>query len=197
MNKHRATLYRIARPILTLYMKVKYKPIVYGIENIPKSGAVIICGNHTNNLDCLLLSSCTKRTIYYLAKAELHKGFKKHFFRSVGTIPVDRSAKENNEAKNEAIDVLKLDKIIGIFPEGTINRTNDVIMPFKYGAVSMAMKTGATILPFAIVNKYIAYKKSVIVEFGKPYKVSSDNLELENNILMKKVVKLIKKNRKR
>ena len=146
-------------------------------------------------MDCLLLGSCTKRTIYYMAKKELHIGLKKHFFRAVGTIPIDRKASSNPDARNAALDVLSDGKVIGIFPEGTINRTDDIIMPFKFGAVSLAQKSGATVVPFAIVGSY--NDKNLIIEFSKPYQIKSKNLEKENNILMKKVTKLIVKNRKR
>lgn len=55
----------------------------------------------------------------------------------MGCIPVDRKIHDEN-AKSEAIEVLKNNEVIGIFPEGTVNRTNDIILPFKYGAVSFA-----------------------------------------------------------
>lgn len=195
MKTSKAVLYGLLRPMLTVFIKHKYKATVIGKENIPKKGPVILCGNHTNNMDCLLLGSCTKRTIYYMAKKELHIGLKKHFFRAVGTIPIDRKASSNPDARNAALDVLSDGKVIGIFPEGTINRTDDIIMPFKFGAVSLAQKSGATVVPFAIVGSY--NDKNLIIEFSKPYQIKSKNLEKENNILMRKVTKLIVKNRKR
>ena len=83
-------------------------------------------------------------------------------------------------------------EVLGIFPEGTINRTDKKLMPFKYGAVSFAKKTGAYIVPFAIVGSYNVFKRSIKQIYGKPYKVVGD-LEAENKKLMKKVENLIKK----
>ena len=114
---------------------------------------------------------------------------------AAGCIPVDRSKKDNN-AKILAIDVLKNNGAIGIFPEGTINRTNDIIMPFKYGAIKMAKETNSYIVPFAITNKYKFFKKFVIISFGKPYKVTGD-IKKENIILEEKVMKLIRRNYER
>lgn len=187
-------LYRIVRPLLKIYLAIFYKPTIEGKENIPTTGPVVLCGNHTNYLDPLLLGSATKRTIRFLAKNELHKGFKKIFFESVGTIPVDRKNKDTFALKC-AVEALNNNELIGIFPEGTINRTNDIIMPFKYGAVSMASKSNATIVPFAITGKYKKFKKNVKLTIGKPYKIEDiNNLEKENKRLMKKVTDLIKKN---
>ena len=112
----------------------------------------------------------------------------KCFFKGMGIIPVDRK-KKNGKALDSAINCLNENKVIGIFPEGTINKTSDVIMPFKFGAVKMASSADAYIVPFSITGKYRMFG-GLTITFGKPYKVS-DDLEKENNILMEKVKMLI------
>ena len=107
-------------------------------------------------------------------------------------IPVDRTIHDEN-AKVEAIDILKNDHVIGIFPEGTTN-PNDELLPFKFGAVSFAKKTNCYLVPFAIVGKYKLFRKSIKIVYGKPYKIKSDNLEKENDILRNKVIELKGKN---
>lgn len=92
-----------------------------------------------------------------------------------------RQQKDPN-ALNTAIETLKDNKVIGIFPEGTINRTEDVTMPFKYGAVKMCMETKSTMVPFVITGKYCPFRRSVRIEFFKPYKLKND-IEKENNKL--------------
>ena len=84
---------------------------------------------------------------------------------------------------------------MGIFPEGTVNKTKDIILPFKYGAVKMARDSGALILPFSITGKYTFLKKGVRITFGKPYKVVED-LEVENKKLENNVIELIKEGNK-
>ena len=191
-----AILYRMLRPIIKVLFIFLYRPNIIGKENIPKKGAVVVCGNHTNNWDSALLICSTKRTIHFLAKDELFKGVGKYFFSGMACIPVNRRQKDHNALKS-AIKVLEEDRLIGIFPEGTFNRTDDIIMPFKYGAVSMACKTNSTIVPFSITGKYKLFKRnSVTICFGKPYKVKTDDLTIANEELMEKVKKLIIKNRK-
>ncbi len=70
--------YKMVRPIVTFLFKFLYRPQIIGKEYIPKEGRIIIAGNHTNNLDCILLISSTKRCIHFLAKDELYKGVKKY-----------------------------------------------------------------------------------------------------------------------
>lgn len=178
-------LYRIVRPIIKILFNFIFKPTYIGLENIPKEGKCILVGNHTSNLDCLLLISSTKRTIHFLAKDSLIKGFKKIIFQNMGIIPVNRKIHDKN-ALNSAIDILNENKVIGIFPEGTINKTDDIIMPFKIGAVKMASTTNSTLVPFTIKNKYKVFKKSVILEFYKPYKINTQKRDLtdENKHLM-------------
>lgn len=189
----RFIVYKMLDPILRIYLRIVYNPIVIGKENIPKSGSVVLCGNHTNNLDAILLAYSNHRVVRYLTKSELHTGIKKYFFESVGSIPVHRKRKDP-DAVNKAVEVLNEGGLIGIFPEGTINRTSDIIMPFKYGAVSMASKTNSLIIPFSITGKYNKFsKKRIKLTIGKPYKINDkNNLEKENERLMKKVIKLIK-----
>lgn len=183
-------LYKILIPLDRLYMSF-YSPKRINKENIPKSNSIILAGNHTSVLDPLLLMSCTKRVIRFLAKKELNKGIiTTWFFKNVGIIPVDRS-KKNPEVIKEACDYLNNKEIIGIFPEGTINKTKDIIMPFKYGAVKMAKETNSMILPFAISGKYKLFRKSVKIIFGTPYKVTG-SLEEEKKKLEKEVIKLLK-----
>lgn len=179
------TFYRIVRGPLTSLFKVVYKPEYVGLENIPESGRIILAGNHTNYFDCLLVSGSTKRVVHYLAKDELVKGILKPVFMGCGIIPVNRRTKDP-QAMRSAEAYLEDEKLIGIFPEGTINRTDDIIMPFKFGAVKMANETSTNIVPFAITGKYKPFKKSVRITFFEPMQVGED-LEEANNRLMETV----------
>ena len=183
-------LYRFARPIIKLFMRIFYKVEIIGNDNISNDDGVILAGNHKSNLDCLLLISSTKRTIRFIAKKELMDqcGW---LFKRMGIIPVDRKSK-NKEAVKEAIDVLKDNGVIGIFPEGTFNNTEYIVRKFRMGAVKMALDSNKKIVPFAIINKYKLFRKSVKIIFGKPYKIKNKNdLKSENIILMNKVIELL------
>ena len=165
--KKKYLLYQIARPIITIFIKLIYKPQIHGTENI------------ILNDKCIL----AKRTIRFLAKKELHKSVFGILFRSAGTIPVDRS-KKDEKAKEEAINALNNKELICIFPEGTINKTKDLIIPFKYGAVSFASKTDTKIVPFIIKGKYKIFRRNIEIKYLTPITINRDNLEQENIKLM-------------
>ena len=116
------------------------------------------------------------------------------FFKGTGCISVDRS-KKDPVAKQKALDILEDKGAIGIFPEGTRNKTKELLLPFKYGAVSMAEKTDATIVPFAITGDYVFRSKNLKITYGKPFKVGKMTLEEANDKLYKQVEKLLKQNK--
>ena len=178
-----------ARPIIKFLMKLVYHPKYIGLENITDSGRIVLEGNHTNNVDCWLLISCTKRCIHFLAKDSLNKGWKGYLFRGMGIIPVDRTIHDKG-ALNAAINGLKEEKCIGIFPEGTINRTMSTVMPFKIGAVKMAHDTDSKIVPFVIKGKYKPFFNDLRIIYYKPITIKDDILDKDNEKLMK----IIKKN---
>jgi len=188
-------IYKVVRFIGRPIYKIVFRPKYYGVDNIPSEGAVILAGNHTNNLDAAMMIGAPKRIVHMMAKKELFSSkISNYFFRSMGCISVNRSIHDEN-AKSEAIDVLKNNEVLGIFPEGTVNKTlykdnEQLLLPFKYGAVSFAKKTNAYIVPFAINGKYKIFSKDLKITFGKPYKVTGD-LESENEKLMNIVSKMI------
>lgn len=182
-------LYWIVKIFGTPIFYILFRPKYINKNNIPKNGPVVLAGNHKSNFDCASLVCSTNRVVHFLAKKELLDTKLKFFFKGMGIIPVDRKNK-NPEALKEAIRNLNNNKVIGIFPEGTTNKTNNIIMPFKYGAVKMASEANAYIVPFSITGEYKFFGKLKIT-FGEAYKVSKD-LEKENAILMNKVTSLIK-----
>ena len=184
MNKCKDTrFYKIIRPIGKFLFTILYRPRIIGKENIPKEGRIVLAGNHTNNLDCVILLSSTKRPIHFLAKAELFKGPFGWFFKAMGLIPVVRKTKDG-KALPKSIEYLENEKLIGIFPEGTINRTDDVVMPFKIGAVKMAHDTDSKIVPFVIKGKYKPFFNNLRIIYFKPISIKDDILDNENEKLM-------------
>ena len=132
-----------------------------------------------------------------MAKDEYFKGKTAWFYKLAGCIPVDRSIKDEN-AKSKAMEILERGSALGIFPEGTRNKTigtkDEVdLLPFKYGAVSLAKKTGALIIPFGISGEYTGKKGNLTTRIGKPIDVSDMDLEEANDVLRKNILKLMKK----
>ena len=174
--------YKVVKPLVVFLVYVLYRPKVIGRENIPKTGRVLIAGNHTKWLDPVVLVAVQPRVIHFLAKIELFHGFTKWIVKGMGCVPVNRKIHDKN-ALQGAIDFLNKDLSVAIFPEGTINRTNDVIMPFKIGAVKACKEANAPLVPFVITGKYKLFRRGIQIEFLKPIKIK-DDLEKENEKFM-------------
>lgn len=179
-KKDDAILYRILRPIITIFFKVLYLPVIEGKEYIPDNKRIILAGNHTSNLDCLLLISTTKKSIHFLAKDELWKFPLGIIFSHMGLIPVNRKEKSHNSLE-EAYKYLHNESLVLVFPEGTTEK-NRGLLPFKMGAVKMAQETKSEIIPFVITGKYKILRRSIRIKFLPPISVTED-LESENNNL--------------
>lgn len=187
--------YKVVKPIASFLIRLLFHPKVVGLENIPKSGRVVLAGNHTRFLDPVMLVGIVKRPIHFLAKKELFDGCLSFLVKGMGCVPVNRKIHDKS-ALNSAIDYLNKDLCVGIFPEGTINKTTDkVILPFKIGAVKMAHDTNSKIVPFIITGKYRIIGRSVRLEFLKPINVS-DDLDKSNEKLMNIIENKLKENRK-
>ena len=190
MNKKLPFLYYVGRFLLTPFFKFYYKPNIINKEYLDVDGPMIVAGNHKHFLDQFLTIIATRRGIHYMAKNEYFLDKKvSWFFKGTGCIPVDRS-KKDKKCVELALSVLRDGGCIGIFPEGTRNRTSKLLLPFKYGAVSMAKKTDSYIVPFAITGEF-GFRKGITIRYGEPFKVGSLTLEEANNILYNKVKELL------
>lgn len=179
------------KPIFILY----YRPKLINKNVIPKKGPIILAGNHMHVLDQCLPLACTKRPVHYMAKKEYFDSKHAWFFKFVGCISVNRQIKDE-VAKGRAIDILNDGGALGIFPEGTRNKTEEFLLPFKMGVVSMAQKTGATIVPFGITGRYKRGKDNKLtLRLGTPFKVGkNESLEDANEKLRTIVGNLMKEN---
>lgn len=176
--------YRLIRGFFYPVVWILFHPKAYHVDNIPEDGPVIIAVNHRQAPDPVFIAfAYKKRAVRYLAAKKFHDGFFGFLFRMAQTIPVDRS-RHTPEVMEAADEVLQRNGVIGIFPEGTRNRTQDILLPFKFGAVALAQKNDAYIVPCVNVGKYTPFLSRVETYFGKPYKIDKDaDLKEENEKL--------------
>ncbi len=175
------------RPLFSLY----YKPRIIGAEKIPKEGAIVIAGNHKHIMDQCLTIVATKRMIHYMAKKEYFDGKFAWFFAAMGCIPVDRANVDIKSVKS-AMKVLRKDGAIGIFPEGTRNRTDAFLLEFKPGAATLAQKTDAYIVPFGLTGEYKFRSKTLTVRYGEPFKADGMTAAEATEKLYKEVERLMR-----
>ena len=191
----KAFLYRVMWPVSYGLFKLVYNPTIVNKNFIPKEGRCVIAGNHIHALDPILVDCCTRRVVHTLAKKELHDGIFGWFFRAIGTIPVDLHASHNKVALDEAVRYLKEDNLINLSPEAKRNYTDEILLPFKYGAVVMAKRAGSVIVPYSITGEYKFRSKNLKIVFGEPLDISDLSIEDANKLLFDKVKNLIIENK--
>lgn len=151
---------------------------VIGEENVPKDRAVLYVGNHKSYFDILLTYSRVPRLTGYVAKKEM-EGFPilSIWMKRLHCLFLDRKdIKQGLKTILTGIDLIKNGISVCIFPEGTRNKSNDRLLPFKEGSLKMAEKTGCPIIPFAITNSSKLFEDhmpfvrpcDIIIEYGKP-----------------------------
>ena len=190
--KENKVLYKICKLIYTVLLKVLFRPTAIGTENIPEDGAIIFAGNHRHAFDPVVVMTHTKRIVHYMAKESLFKGLHGILFKHLGLIKVYRT-KNNPEAIQSAVELLKQGGTLGIFPEGTRNKTEEPLLKFKHGAAKIAKETNSKIVPFAIKGEYKLFRKKLIIEFGKPIDVSDMEVEVATDYIRNEVLNLLRK----
>ena len=117
-------VYDLAAGTLRVIFRTLFRARVYGIENVPREGALIVACNHVSYLDPPGLCFCPRR-ISFMAKKELFEiPVLGPVIRAVGTYPVDRQGSARAAIKR-SLAVLDDGGAVGIFPEGTRNLTGD------------------------------------------------------------------------
>ena len=186
--------YNICRHIFNFCFKKCCNVKIIDKENIPKEGNIILAGNHRAFFDPCLTFISTDRQIHYLVKKEcVNNRFLGWAFKKLGCISIDRENADIHGIKT-AIRILKKGGAIGIFPEGTRNKTDNGLLTFKRGAVTLAQKTNAYIVPFGTTGDYRLRSNNLKIRYGKPFKVDNMSLQEANERLKKEIEELIKQN---
>ena len=142
---YHAFKWSVISPLLHTYFRGK----IYGAENVPQSGAVIIVSNHASYFDPPIVSSCVRRPVAYMAKEELFKvPVLAQAIKLYGAYPVSRGTADRN-AIRAALEYLENGWAVGVFLEGTRTLDGRISDP-KRGAALLAAKAKAPFLPVCL-----------------------------------------------
>ncbi len=185
----------ISAVLATVAFRIKYRFRVIGAENIPKEGGVLICANHRKAEDPVLLYVAErKRYIYFFAKQALTNGrFLKWYMGDVlGVKTVSHTASDLGAVK-WGVNKLKNGEVVGIFPEGTRNRTDKDLLEFQNGAAVIAHMSKAQVVTATINCNRKLFSKCEIV-FSEPLDLTDLYKERLNDDVRNKITQKIYEN---
>ncbi|CAB4857749.1 unannotated protein [freshwater metagenome] len=161
--------YRIVRLIVVVVWRVMFRPRVVGAENIPSSGPVLLAPIHRSNIDFAYLVFATNRKTFFMAKDSLWKirpiGA---LIQLMGAFPVKRGTADRDSLKN-AQQVLNEGQALVLFPEGT-RQEGDLVGPLFEGAMFIASRVGAPVIPVGLGNTEKAMRKGS--KFPRPVRTT-------------------------
>ncbi|HBQ99943.1 MULTISPECIES: lysophospholipid acyltransferase family protein [unclassified Roseofilum] len=135
----------VVSPMLHVYFQGQ----IYGAENVPQEGPLVIVSNHASYFDPPILSNCVRRPVAFMAKEELFKvPVLKQAIRLYGAYPVERAAADRSAIRN-ALSALEEGWATGLFLQGTRTKDGRISVP-KLGAAMIAAKAGAPLLPISL-----------------------------------------------
>lgn len=152
--------------LIRMFCYIVFRVGKIGKENVPRTGAYIMCANHTSNWDPPIIVACTNRKMHIMAKAELFKNkFICWFAEKCWVFPVKRGGKDIESMKH-SLKVLKDGEMLMLFPEGTRNGMSKNGKA-QNGAAFMALRTGVPVIPVGIIGDMKPFHK-VTLNYGKP-----------------------------
>ncbi|WP_150271025.1 lysophospholipid acyltransferase family protein [Paenibacillus tepidiphilus] len=185
-------IYVICRGLLRMIYAVVFPLHIVGKDNVPQEGGVLLCANHISNLDPMTVGIKLDRQVKYMAKAELFKvpvlGW---LVRQLGAFPVKRGGVSKESIKT-ALTTLRGGHVMGIFPEGTRNSDTGIA---KKGAASFALRSGAAVVPAAIVGTYKPFRRMTVI-YGAPVDLSafegagSESFEAVTDVIMSRIYEM-------
>ncbi len=148
---------------------------IYGLENVPLEGPLIVAPNHSSNLDPPATACSINRQITFMAKSELFKvPILGALIRSLGSFPVHRG-ETDTEAIRLTLRLLSEGKAVLVFPEGTRGDGKN-LGSVNRGIAMLAKRSGAPVLPVGIVGTHRKLPRGrafsgfgrTTVRYGKP-----------------------------
>ncbi|CAG8443025.1 3489_t:CDS:2, partial [Scutellospora calospora] len=190
---------------------------VVGHDNVPKEGPLIACSTHSNMIvdpAVLAVTFPHQRKLHFWAKNSLFANkFTRPILVSGGVVPVDRTTKNNKALFSATLEVLKLDEVVAVFPEGTSHSESRLMAALEYASqiaqqdhieesnsdddiVIVKKRKGKQIIIIPCGITYVQkskYRSSLIVVYGPPIQIDPylKDFYLDNRSSVKALTKRI------
>jgi len=175
--------------LIRIYTNITCRIDAPDLHTFPKQGPFIAIANHTGQIEApLLFAHLQPRNITGWAKAEAWDNwFLNWVFGVWKLIPVHRGEADMTALKL-ALKALEEEKIFGLAPEGTRNKTGQLIRA-QPGTVIIAVRSGAPIIPIAhwggenYLSNLKKFKRTDFhIRVGKPFKLNVEGVKVTGEI---------------
>ena len=182
--------YYSVKTVMHLYMRVLYDLRVFGKENVPEKGGVLLVGNHSSWIDIPIVVNGMKRRFWFVAgdflmQNKIMAAIVKHL------CVIHLSKKNSQKAIDETVEKLKAGEVVCIFPEGELTKTGEM-QRFRNGVSKIQKEAGVPVVPFYVDGAFDIWSKKqkkqlffkpIKLTFGKPfYPVSENDTEIASEI---------------
>ncbi|MFZ5647129.1 MAG: lysophospholipid acyltransferase family protein [Bacillota bacterium] len=160
--------YRFAWVVCRFFLLTVRRMEILGTENIPLQGGLVLVSNHRSYWDPVVIGCALPKTrqVFFMAKHELFQvPLLGPVITKLGAFPVKRGGADRSAIRT-ALDHLANGRLVGIFPEGTRSKNEDMLEPHM-GAAMLSTRTGSPVLPVAVIGTKGFWGKVKIV-FGTP-----------------------------
>ena len=171
--------YPLVRAIVTPICLLLYRTRAIGVENVPKTGSLILAPNHFSQMDHFFTGVYLRRQVRFMAKSQLFgPPVLTYIYKHGGVFPIRRGHKDE-EAFKTAFTILDRGEMLLIYIEGGRSRSGELGEP-KRGVGQLALESGAPVVPVAIhgsagVRRWRRFRfPKVTVQFGEPLSFPSE-----------------------
>jgi 1-acyl-sn-glycerol-3-phosphate acyltransferase len=171
---------RILQAVNVCFSRIYHRVGLLSPCRLPRHGPAILVCNHTSGLDPLLIQAfCPRLIVWMIAKEFYDIKVLNSIFRTIESIPVTRSGKDLT-ATRAALRALDRGRVLGVFPEGKIAPTPD-LLPFQTGVAMMAMKTQVPVFPAYLegtqrgkeIVPALLIRNRAVLAFGPPVELAN------------------------
>ncbi len=171
--------YPLVRLIVSLPTLLIYRVRAIGVENVPKSGPLILAPNHFSQMDHFFIGLHLRRQVRFMAKSQMFgPPVLTYIYKHGGVFPV-RRGHGDEESMKTALTILGQGGMLLVYAEGGRSRSGE-LGEVKPGIGRIALESGAPVVPVAIqgsegVRRWKRFRfPKVTVQFGEPIELPAE-----------------------
>ncbi len=172
--------YRLVQRALWALARIFTRLDVTGIELFPLTDPLVVSPNHIHALDIAVVGMIIPRQTAILTADKWRGKLGGWVMERVTCVIYVARGEADRGALNQALDVLRCGGTLAVAPEGTRSHTGG-LQEGKHGAVYLASRTGAAIVPVAVWGHETALtawrhlrRPAIHVRVGEPLHLPPD-----------------------